>query len=92
MAERRSFREMVDTQFAEYTGLSCKDMAAEKTKRAWTDNVRAEQTIRTGIAAMGSTKVLLAAAGRRKRRKRIEEIKILSAEHETQQRDLRGDV
>lgn len=45
----------------------------------------AEQAKRTGIAAMGSTKVLLAAAGRRKRRKRIEEIKILSAEHETHQ-------
>ena len=66
-------------------------METDKTNRAWT-GVRAEQAKRTGIAAMGSTKALLAAAGRRKRRKQIEEIKILSAEHETHQRDLRGDV
>lgn len=44
MAERRILREMVDMQFAEYTGLSCKDMEAEKTKRAWAGKVRAEQT------------------------------------------------
>lgn len=93
MAEKKILGKTVEMRFAGFMVLACEDRKGNHAKRTWTESVCAKQTKRTGIAAMGSGGSRLAAADKRKRRRlKIEEIKILSVEYEAHQRDLRGNV